>query len=206
MKFVLLGPPGSGKGTQAEKLHEKFDIPHISSGDILREEVARQTDFGKKIKTYMDRGEIGPVELITETVLSYIDKCCASGFILDGFPRTLYQAEMLDKNYNIVAVILLEVDEEEIIRRITGRRVCEKCKKIYHIQSSPPRKFDQCDKCGAPLIQRKDDTVETVKNRIRVYNEETFPLIEYYREKGILHRIRAEGDEEEIFSEILHIV
>jgi adenylate kinase len=206
MKLVLIGPPGSGKGTQAELLKKKFDIPHISSGNILRKEVADGTDFGNQIKYFMDRGEIGPEELITDIVLKHIDKHCQSGFILDGFPRTLYQAKALENKYSLVAAILLEIDDKIIIQRITGRRICDKCDKLYHIETSPPKKTGICDKCGSNLIQRRDDTSEIASNRIRVFNEETSPVIGYYKKLKLLHKVNANGKPKDIFAEILNIV
>jgi adenylate kinase len=206
MRIVLIGPPGSGKGTQAKKLHKKFEIPHISSGDILRDEVARKTEFGMKVKAFMDRGEIGPTELITKMVLDYIDKKCPSGFILDGFPRTVYQAEQLEKHQSIIAVIAIEVSEDEVIRRITGRRSCPDCGAIYHAESKPPKKKGTCDDCGSKLVHRDDDSVSTVKNRLNVYNTETKPVIDYYEKKGLLRRVNGARDPEEIYLEIMRIV
>jgi len=206
MKLVLIGPPGCGKGTQAELLRKKFDLTHISSGNILRAEVKTGTPFGKKIKKYMDKGEIGPQELITEVVMAYIEKNCPSGFILDGFPRTLYQAETLNVKHNIVAAIYLKVAEKEIVKRITGRRTCGKCGRVYHVDYSPPKKNGHCDSCDGSLIQRDDDTAETVKNRIRVYNDETMPVLDYYRDLGVLKEINANVAPDIIFQEILHIV
>lgn len=206
MRLVLIGPPGCGKGTQAELLRKKFGLPHVSSGNILRAEVAAGTAFGKKIKKYMDKGEIGPQELITDVVLAHIENNCASGFILDGFPRTLYQAEKLNERHGVAAAIYLKVAEKEIVKRITGRRTCGKCARVYHVDYSPPKKNGTCDNCGAGLVQRADDTAETVKNRIRVYNEETLPVLDYYRNLGVLHEINANVGPDIIFEEILHIV
>ncbi len=206
MKLVLIGPPGCGKGTQAELLKKKFGLPHISSGNILRAEVAADTAFGRKIKKYMDKGEIGPQELITEVVLAHIEKNCPSGFILDGFPRTLYQAEELGKKYDVVAAIYLKVAEKEIVKRITGRRTCKKCNRVYHVDYHPPKKAGVCDTCGEELFQRDDDTADTVKNRVRVYNEETLPVLDFYRNQGVLREINANVAPDIIFEEILHIV
>nr|HPR49734.1 nucleoside monophosphate kinase [Spirochaetota bacterium] len=155
--LVLIGPPGSGKGTQAKELKTHYNIPHISSGDVLRSEVARGTELGKKIKVFMDRGEIGPVELITEAILSYVKENCPEGFLLDGFPRTVYQAEKLDALFSITAALFISVPEEEVVSRITGRRTCKGCGAIYHTVASPPLKDGICDSCGAELIQRSDD-------------------------------------------------
>lgn len=206
MKLVLIGPPGCGKGTQAERLSKKFGLPHISSGNILRAEVAAGSAFGKKIKSYMDRGEIGPQELITEVVLNYIDKNCSSGFILDGFPRTVYQAEELDKRHSIVAAIHFKLAKKEILKRITGRRTCRSCARVFHLDYNPPKKSGICDSCGGELFQRDDDKKETVENRIKVYESETLPVIEYYKSAGILKEVNANPAPDIVFEEILHLV
>ena len=206
MKFVLMGPPGSGKGTQAGRLSETLGIQHISSGDILRDHVARKTPFGKKVKAFMDRGEIGPEELITEIVLRHVDENCPSGFILDGFPRTLYQADEIEKTHNIVAAILLEVSDEIVIARLSGRRVCETCRCIYHVANRKPRRENICDECGAKLVQRKDDTEETIRNRLEVYREQTEPVIDFYARKSVLKRINGNNDPDMVFDEIMNIV
>ncbi len=206
MKLVLIGPPGCGKGTQAEKLSKKFGLPHISSGNILRAEVAAGTSFGKKIKSFMDRGEIGPQELITEVVIDHLDKNCPSGFILDGFPRTVYQAEELDKRHSIVAAIYFKLAKKEILKRITGRRTCASCAQVYHIDYNPPKKKGICDTCGGELFQRDDDRKETVENRIKVFETETLPVIEYYTSAGILKEVNANPAPDVVFEEILHLV
>ncbi|MCX7679842.1 MAG: nucleoside monophosphate kinase [Spirochaetes bacterium] len=206
MKLVLIGPPGCGKGTQAELLSKKFGIPHVSSGNILRAEVAAGTAFGKKIKQYMEKGEIGPQKLITKLILSYINKNCSDGFILDGFPRTVYQAQELDKHHNIVAAIYFKLPKKEIIARITGRRTCKSCARVYHIRHAPPKKKNICDTCGGELYQRDDDKKETIVNRINVYEMETIPVIEYYKLQGILKFINAAQSPEMVFEEILHLV
>lgn len=206
MKLVLIGPPGSGKGTQAARLRERFGIPHLSSGDILRAQVAAGTDFGKKIKQYMDRGEIGPAELITEVILDHLGRTCPDGFILDGFPRTLYQAEKLSESHAINAAILIDVPEKEIILRISGRLSCRKCNSIYHSTSRPPRQENVCDACGGPLFHRQDDNEETILNRMRVYNEETRPVIDFYRKAGLLHAVNGARDAESIFADIVALL
>lgn len=206
LKLVLMGPPGSGKGTQARMLCEKYSIPHISSGDVLRAEVAAGSELGKRIKSFMDKGEIGPVELITEAIISYIDKNCPAGFLLDGFPRTVYQAEKLSEKHSPDTAILLSVPDEEIINRITGRRTCEKCKSIFHIRTSPPRIENICDSCGGRLVQRSDDTAETAANRIRVYNNETRPVISFYESRGILSTVSGLGNSQDIFMSISRII
>lgn len=206
MKFVLLGPPSSGKDTQAEKIKKKFDIPHISSGNILRDEVSRKTELGRQIKPFIERREIGPEEQITDFLLHHIDKNCSSGFILDGFPRTLYQAQRLDEKYTIVAAILLEVPDEEIIKRITSRRICNNCHKTYHIKLNPPKRKNICDHCGVKLIKRADDNVRAIKKRLKTYYKETQPVIDFYQNKKVLRRIDGRGNPASIFSEILSLV
>lgn len=206
MKLVLIGPPGCGKGTQAELLSKKFGIPHVSSGNILRNEVASGTAFGKKIKAYMEKGEIGPQELITKVILRYLDKNCSAGFILDGFPRTIYQAKELDKHHNIVAAIQFVLPKKEIVKRITGRRTCKSCARIYHTKYAPPKKKNICDVCGKELFQRDDDKKETVENRIKVYEIETMPVIEYYKSQGILKTVNADQPPDIVIEEILHLV
>ncbi|MCP4134153.1 MAG: adenylate kinase [bacterium] len=206
MKITLIGPPGSGKGTQAVRLKEKYAVPHISSGDVLRSEVAGGTDFGKQIKQYMDKGEIGPVELITKVILNYLKENCKSGFIFDGFPRTVYQGEELGKIETLHAAIFITVSEDEIIKRITGRRSCNECKNIFHVVYNPPQKEGICDNCGAELVQRSDDNEKTVINRIRVYNEETKPVIEFYEKQGLLHKINGERNPDDIFKDITAVL
>jgi adenylate kinase len=202
MKIILIGPPGSGKGTQAVRLRERYGARHISSGDVLRSEVARKTDLGKKISYYMDRGEIGPVELITEAILEYIGRNAPDSFILDGFPRTTYQAEELEKRHRVDAVIFIDVRPDEIVRRILGRRTCGNCGAVYHVSSSPPAREGICDRCGTALTRRSDDTEETVLNRLRVYDNETRPLVRHYEELGLLRRVDGSRTGDDVFSEI----
>lgn len=206
MKLVLIGPPGSGKGTQAERLRDHFNIPHISSGNVLRSHVARGTDLGKKIKSFMDRGEIGPVELITEAILTYIKDNCPAGFILDGFPRTIYQAEKLAELFSIDAALFISVPDEIILERITGRLTCSTCSAIFHRTYKKPAHENICDLCGGDLIQRSDDNEATVINRIRVYTEDTKPVIDYYTRSGELNVIDATGSPDEIYEKIVRIL
>ncbi|MDD5922805.1 MAG: adenylate kinase [Eubacteriales bacterium] len=208
MRTILLGPPGAGKGTQAAKMVEQYHIPHISTGDIFRENIKNGTELGKRAKEYMDRGELVPDDLVIEIATDRLTKDdCKDGFILDGFPRTVHQAEELDKflagrGEKLSVVINLEVGDEELMKRLTGRRVCKKCGASYHIVNMPPKKEGICDVCGGELIQRADDNEETARNRIRVYDEQTKPLIDYYEKAGIIANINGEKGLENTFSEI----
>jgi adenylate kinase len=204
-KIVLIGPPGCGKGTQASRIRETFSIPHISSGNILRDEVRRGTDFGRQIKEFMDRGEIGPVELITEVIMNYLGENCPSGFLFDGFPRALYQAEKLKERHNIDAAILISVPDEDIIKRITGRRTCTACSEIFHVEYNPPVKPHICDRCGAPLILRDDDNRETVQNRLSVYRNQTMPVIEFYKKEGLLREVDGAKEPAAVFQDIMKL-
>lgn len=209
MRAVLLGPPGAGKGTQAVKLVEKYGVPQISTGDIFRKNIKEGTELGKKAQEYMNAGELVPDELVVDLVKDRLmQEDCANGYLLDGFPRTIYQAEQLDKfladqGQKLDAVINFEVGHDELITRLTGRRICKKCGASYHIVNIPPKKEGVCDKCGGELEQRKDDTVETAENRISVYNESTAPLIGYYEKTGALKNFNAERDHEIVFNEIV---
>ncbi len=196
-----MGPPACGKGTQARRLREKYGLPHISSGDILRDEVARGTDFGIQVKQYMDRGEIGPATLITEMVLAHLHSHCPGGFILDGFPRTVFQAWELMKEHDLDAVYLVDVSEDEVLRRITGRRTCQGCGNIYSIHRDAPAS-GLCASCGGKLVQRDDDNEETARNRLAVYTRETAPVAGFYRDRGLLKSIPGARSPEEIFADI----
>lgn len=208
MNLILLGAPGSGKGTQAKFLIKKYLIPQISTGDILREEVKSGTVLGLKAKEYMDKGLLVPDEVVVGMVEERIRKDdCRSGFILDGFPRTVAQADALEMTLQRMSkalskVILVEVDEEELVRRLTGRRVCEKCGAGYHVIFDPPKQEGVCDKCQGRLYQRDDDKESTIRNRLRVYNNQTAPLIEYYQKKQLLSPVDGRGSIEEIFGRI----
>ena len=209
IRTILLGPPGAGKGTQAAKIVEKYQIPHISTGDIFRENIKQGTELGKKASEYINRGELVPDDLVIEIATDRLTRDdCKAGFILDGFPRTIFQAEELDKflaenGQKLDAVINFEVGHDTLIQRLTGRRICKKCGAGYHVVNFPPKVEGICDKCGGELEQRKDDNVETAENRIVVYNESTAPLIGYYSETGALKNFDAEKDPAEVFEEII---
>ena len=195
MKLILLGAPGAGKGTQAKWISKEYGLPHISTGDILRQNVKEGTELGKEAKRYMDEGKLVPDELIIKMMKGRLaQEDCRGGFILDGFPRTINQAEELGKITDIDAVLNIYVPFEKLIERITGRRSCPKCGAVYHIKYNPPKKDNICDVCGTPLIQRDDDKEETVKKRLETYEEQTAPLIDYYEKKGKL--LTVEGQEE----------
>ena len=197
---MLLGPPGAGKGTQAAKLSNYVGVPRISTGDILRKHVAEGTDLGKKAQAYMDAGKLVPDDLViamTERRLKEAD--ARKGFILDGFPRTIAQAEALAKLVPLDAVINLFLEPEELIKRNTGRRVCPKCDAVYHVLMNRPRKEGICDRCGSALTIRADDRDEVVRARIETYERQTAPLIKYYRERGLLREVYASGLIDEIF-------
>lgn len=201
-RIVLLGPPGSGKGTQTERLCKEFGFAHISTGDLLREAVRTGTPLGIKAKKFMDAGDLVPDALVIELVKLKLDKC-PRGFVLDGFPRTLEQAKVLQKICMIDAAINLEVNEEDIVGRMINRRSCRKCGAVYNLQFNAPKKAGICDKCGGELYQRSDDTEETVRARIKVYKERTFPLISFYNNHGILLNIEAQGGIDEIYKKIV---
>ena len=211
LAIILLGPPGAGKGTQGRKLSSEFRYPSISTGDILREAVRNQTDLGAQVKQYMDKGGLVPDSLVDAIVRSRLTReDCRHGFILDGYPRTVGQAEFLEREYagegmKFLAVGI-QVADEALVRRLTGRRSCAKCGKIFHVETSPSRRGDRCDECDAPLMQRKDDTVEVVRQRLEVYHAETKPLIRYYRERGAYAEIHGEGSVDEIYASLQRTV
>ncbi len=190
--MVLLGPPGAGKGTQAERLVQDFDLPYFATGDILRAAVKDGSDLGREAKQYMDRGDLVPDEVITGVLIDRIDSEEAEdGFILDGFPRTRPQAEALDEELarrgrRVTAAVLVELDDDEVIRRLSGRRVCAKKGHLYHVEFDPPKRDGYCDLDGSRLEQREDDSEETVKRRLEVYREETRPVTDYYERQGCL--------------------
>ena len=209
MNLVFLGPPGAGKGTQAKKLSEDRGFVHISTGDILRRAVSEGTPLGKKAKEYIDRGELVPDELMIALIEEVLPE--KGGVIFDGFPRTIPQAEALDellerKGMEIKRAILFELEDDEIVERLTGRRSCPSCGAVYHLTFNPPARDELCDNCGTPLVQRGDDTEEVVRNRLEVYRRQTAPLIDYYSEGNKLIRLDAGRPIEEIYGELLRII
>lgn len=212
MKIVMLGAPGAGKGTQAKMIADKYELPHVSTGDIFRANIKAGTDLGKKAKEFMDKGLLVPDELTVAILLDRVSKeDCANGYVLDGFPRTIPQAEVLDKELNkrnekIDYAINIDVADESIVKRMAGRRACVNCGATYHLEMVPPTKDGICDRCGNELIQRDDDKEETVKDRLAVYHKQTQPLIEYYENKGALRTVNGLDTVENIFDSIIAIV
>ncbi|MGI6319149.1 MAG: adenylate kinase [Firmicutes bacterium] len=208
MFVVLMGPPGAGKGTQAEKLCKEFGLIHVATGDIFRNAVKEGTEMGKKAKAYMDKGELVPDEIVLGIVKERLSKAdCANGVVLDGFPRTIQQAEALDQvledlKMKINMVIILDINEDEVIDRLTGRRVCSNCGATYHIKYNPPKVRNICDYCSGELQQRSDDTIETVKDRIKIYNNLIPPLIDYYEQKGLFQKANGSNLIDCVFAEI----
>ena len=192
MKLILLGPPGAGKGTQAQFLVEKYNLPQISTGDLLRKAVAEGTELGKIAQEYMNAGKLGPDDLILALVKERIDKPdCASGYILDGYPRNLAQAEAMEKLAKVDVVINLNVPMEELVNRLTSRRTCKSCNAVYNLTARPPKIDGKCDTCDGDLYQRDDDNVETVSKRLDTYNSQTAPLIDHYTNNGLIKNIDA---------------
>lgn len=209
MKIIMLGAPGAGKGTQAKMIADKYTIPHISTGDIFRANIKNGTALGMEAKGYMDQGKLVPDELTVKILLDRVAQDdCKNGYVLDGFPRTIPQAEVLDKaltelNDKIDFAINVDVPDENIIRRMSGRRACLSCGSTYHIEHVPPKKEGICDRCGSELILRDDDKEETVKNRLTVYHEQTQPLIDFYTEKGVLKDVDGTQDMQVVFDNII---
>lgn len=212
MKIIMLGAPGAGKGTQAEMISEKYNLPHISTGDIFRANIKNGTELGKEAKQYMDKGLLVPDELTVKILLDRVSKDdCKNGYVLDGFPRTIPQAEVLDEaltklNDQVDFAINIDVPDENIITRMSGRRACVNCGATYHVVYAAPKKENICDKCGSTLILRDDDKPETVKNRLDVYHKQTQPLIEYYGKKGILKEVDGTVSLNEVFDSIVSIL
>jgi adenylate kinase len=197
LNLIFLGPPGAGKGTQAERLIDQFDLPYYATGDILRAAVKENSELGQEAKQYMDRGDLVPDALITEVIMERVDSEEAEdGFLLDGFPRTVGQAETLDSRLDelgrqLTAVLVLEVSDEEVLRRLSGRRICEENGHLFHVEFDPPEQEGVCDLDGSSLVQRDDDKPDKVKHRLEQYHEKTEPLVEHYEDKGLLHRFDA---------------
>jgi len=197
MYIIMLGAPGAGKGTQADILSQEMNLPHIASGDLFRQALEEKTEVGLLAKSYMDKGELVPDDVVIKMILKRINQPdCTSGCLLDGFPRTLHQAEVLDKAFEeqgkaIDKAIYIEVPNEELVKRISGRRLCRVCQKPYHVISSPPKTPGKCDKCGGDLYQRSDDSEETVKERISVFFAQTTPILDYYANQNKLIKING---------------
>lgn len=212
MKIIMLGAPGAGKGTQAKKIAEKYAIPHISTGDIFRANIKNGTELGQKAKQYMDKGELVPDELTCDLVMDRIQQDdCKNGFVLDGFPRTIPQAEALDAALNKIGqkmdfAVDVDVPDENIINRMGGRRACLSCGATYHIVYNPTKEEGICDACGAQTVLRDDDKPETVQNRLKVYHDQTQPLIDYYKKQDILKSVDGTQPMEDVFNAIVGIL
>ena len=212
MKIIMLGAPGAGKGTQAKQIADKYSIPHISTGDIFRANIKNGTELGKKAKQYMDQGALVPDELTCDLVMDRIQQDdCKNGFVLDGFPRTIPQAEALDAalekiNEKMDYAIDVDVPDENIVNRMSGRRACLNCGATYHLISIPPKVEGICDRCGSEIVLREDDKPETVQKRLKVYHEQTQPLIDYYAKKGILKEVDGTMDMNDVFAAIVKIL
>lgn len=212
MRLILLGPPGAGKGTQAVMIAEKLNIPHISTGDIFRNNIKMGTELGKKAKEFIDKGMLVPDEVTIGIVKDRLQQDdCRKGFILDGFPRTIPQAEYLEEALNNMNMPLdyavdIEVPDEDIVKRLSGRRVCTKCGSTYHMAYNPPKQSGVCDKCGETVIQREDDKEETIVNRLKTYHEQTEPLIDFYEKRDKLLKVDGRGTIEETFENLLKML
>ena len=212
MRIVLLGAPGAGKGTQAKKLIEKYSMPQISTGDLLRAAVSAGTPLGKEAKSYMDKGDLVPDSVVLGMVAERLKQDdCKNGYILDGFPRNTAQAEALDKmlaslNMQLTAALSVDVPFEDLMKRLTGRRTCKACGQMYNIYFKAPAKEGICDKCGGELFQRDDDKEATIKKRLEVYNAQTAPLIDYYGKKGIVKSVSGTGSIDDIFKKVCEVL
>lgn len=212
MKIIMLGAPGAGKGTQAKMIAEKYSIPHVSTGDIFRANIKNGTELGKQAKEYMDAGKLVPDELTVKILLDRVAQDdCKNGYVLDGFPRTIPQAEVLEDALNklgdkIDYVVNVDVPDENIVRRMSGRRACLKCGATYHIEHIPPKQEGICDTCGSELVLRDDDKPETVLNRLKVYHDQTQPLIDFYTERNVLKTVDGTRDMKDVFADIISIL
>jgi adenylate kinase len=212
LNLILFGPPGAGKGTQAERLRKDFELPYIATGDMLRANVKEQTELGKKAKEYMDAGDLVPDDLIVAMARDRLSQDDAQdGFILDGFPRTIDQAKVLDEQLSemgrrVTAALLIDTPDEEVIRRLAGRRTCVKAGHNYHVEFDPPKHEGVCDQDGSRLVQREDDKPEVIQNRLRVYHEHTKPLVDYYDERGLMRRIDGTRDPADVHGHIRAVI
>ena len=212
MKIIMLGAPGAGKGTQAKMIADKYGVPHVSTGDIFRANIKNGTELGMEAKKYMDQGLLVPDELTVKILLDRVSQPdCKNGYVLDGFPRTIPQAEVLDKalaelGESIDYAIDVDVPDENIVKRMSGRRACVSCGATYHVVHVPPKKEGICDRCGSELILRDDDKPETVKNRLDVYHKQTQPLIDFYTKKGVLKTVDGTVDMQDVFKAIIAIL
>lgn len=212
MRVVFLGAPGVGKGTQGERLSAQFGWPKISTGDLLREAVKRQTPLGKDAKHYMDQGQLVPDSVVVGLVREKLaESGCAKGFILDGFPRTVPQAEELDQllstqQVGLSRVVNFRVPREAIVQRLSGRRSCPKCQAVFHVDFAPSKRGSLCDRCGAALVQRSDDRRDTIEARLQVYDEQTAPLIDYYQRQGLLVNLEAEGPVDAVYGKLVALL
>ena len=212
MNLLLFGPPGAGKGTQAKKIQNEYDIPHISTGDIFREAILKGTPLGEQVRHYIEKGELVPDSLVNELVKERLqEKDVKKGFILDGYPRTIEQAKFLDeileeKGKELSAVIFLDISEDESVKRITSRRICPNCGKVYNLITMPPKQNNKCDVCGTELIQRDDDKEEVVRHRYNVYMKQTLPIIEFYRKRNLLFTIDGTQPVEIVTKELFNIL
>ena len=208
LNLILIGPPGAGKGTQAERLVDDFDLPYYATGDILRAAVEEGSELGKEAKGYMDKGDLVPDDVICKVIMERVDSQEAEdGFLLDGFPRTGGQAETLEqalekRERSLTAALLIAAPDEEVVRRLSGRRICKKNGHVYHLEFDPPKNEGVCDQDGSRLIQRDDDRAETVRKRLAVYHDQTEPLIKWYEDKGVLHRFDGTRPPEEVHDRI----
>jgi adenylate kinase len=208
VRLVLLGPPGAGKGTQAARLEERFGLDHISTGEIFRDHAERATPLGLEARRYMDAGELVPDDVVVRMVADRLGSAPAAGFILDGFPRNVAQAEELDRELrerrlDLDAVIAFDIDREEVVRRLSARRTCPSCQRAYNLVSAPPRSNRACDDDGTPIVQREDDREEVDRNRLQVYDRQTAPVRAFYEERALVRPVDAEGSENEVFERVL---